>query len=133
MSDDNRKNDGNEHGGLSRRGFLKGLAVAGGAAAIGGINGIPSVYASEPVVLRLLVELRLIRVAACLGLIRPDAMGVPHFPPCSDPISYRDRPFRKLPITYHDRELVSLLAFKSYSHLCSLVFDGAYSRPERVG
>lgn len=54
MSDDNRKNDGNEHGGLSRRWFLKGLAVAGGAAAIGGINGIPSVYASEPVVLRLL-------------------------------------------------------------------------------
>ncbi|HUY02441.1 MAG TPA: extracellular solute-binding protein [Rhodocyclaceae bacterium] len=54
MSDGNSNNDGNEQGGLSRRGFIMGLAAAGGAAAMGGIKGISSAYAAEPVVLRLL-------------------------------------------------------------------------------
>ncbi|MEJ2686713.1 MAG: PotD/PotF family extracellular solute-binding protein [Gammaproteobacteria bacterium] len=54
MADSSDNKGGNGSGGLSRRGFLKSVAVTGGAIAAGSITGFPYVHASEPVTLRLL-------------------------------------------------------------------------------
>ncbi|MGA7800427.1 MAG: PotD/PotF family extracellular solute-binding protein [Gammaproteobacteria bacterium] len=54
MADSSDNNGGNSSGGISRRGFLKSVAVTGGAIAASGITGFPYVHAAEPVTLRLL-------------------------------------------------------------------------------